>query len=243
MPRLSEHDLIHIWETGLHQHPIDRALTILVAARPALTWDDLAALSLGQRDGCLLQVWEQTFGPQLDSYAECPQCCERLEFQLSATQLRSGVQAVTDTDHIWHADEYAIRFRLPNSHDLAAIVACSEPASARQLLLSRCVLAASRDGAPMMPDALPATIITGLAEHLATCDPLAEILLDLVCPACDVHWQAQFDIAAFLWAELAVAAKRLLRDVHTLARAYGWREADILALSAVRRQCYLSLVS
>jgi hypothetical protein len=30
--------------------------------------------------------------------------------------------------------------------------------------------------------------------------------------------------------------------VHLLARAYGWRETDILALSARRRQSYIELI-
>jgi len=46
----------------------------------------------------------------------------------------------------------------------------------------------------------------------------------------------------FFWAELAAEAKRLLREVDALARAYGWREADILALSSQRRHAYLELV-
>jgi len=33
-----------------------------------------------------------------------------------------------------------------------------------------------------------------------------------------------------------------LSDVHTLARAYGWRERDILTLSPTRRQFYLNMV-
>ena len=36
-------------------------------------------------------------------------------------------------------------------------------------------------------------------------------------------------------------ARRTLRDVHVLARAYGWREADVLALSPTRRQIYVEL--
>jgi hypothetical protein len=37
-------------------------------------------------------------------------------------------------------------------------------------------------------------------------------------------------------------AERCLDQVHTLARAYGWSEAQILALSPVRRACYLGRV-
>jgi hypothetical protein len=51
-----------------------------------------------------------------------------------------------------------------------------------------------------------------------------------------------FDIVSFLWTEIAAEAKRLLREVHILASAYGWREADIFSLSPLRRQFYLEAV-
>lgn len=244
MRGLAEQDLIHIWETGLRQHPVDRALTILAAAEPARSWEALAALSIGQRDDYLLAAWERTFGDRLESYAECPQCAERLEFPLSAAELRASAGSeASEPVQGWTVDVYAIQFRLPNSHDLAAIVACADPTRAHDLLLSRCVLEVERDGQPIAVDTLPATIVSRVAERITICDPLAEVLLDLECPACARRWQTQFDIAAFFWSELTATAKRLLREVHALARAYGWREADILALSAARRQFYLDMVS
>jgi hypothetical protein len=78
---------------------------------------------------------------------------------------------------------------------------------------------------------------------MAECDPQAELLLDLNCPACQHTWQVLFDIVSFFWMELSVQAKRLMREVHLLARSYGWREADILSMSAMRRQFYLDLVT
>ena len=51
------------------------------------------------------------------------------------------------------------------------------------------------------------------------------------------------DVAAFFWTELNAWAVRLLREIHALASAYGWREADILALSPKRRDLYLELIS
>ena len=89
---------------------------------------------------------------------------------------------------------------------------------------------------------LPDDLLAALADEMSARDPQAEVLLDLTCPACGSRWQALFDIAAFFWTELAAEAKRLLREVDALARAYGWREADILALSPQRRQAYLELV-
>jgi hypothetical protein len=74
-------------------------------------------------------------------------------------------------------------------------------------------------------------------------DPQADVQLALTCPACGHQWEATFDIASFFWSEIDSWAHRILREVHTLASAYGWREADILAMSPQRRQLYLEMVS
>ncbi len=74
-------------------------------------------------------------------------------------------------------------------------------------------------------------------------DPRSAIELALACPACGAQWSTPFDIASFLGGEISIAAERLARDVHDLARAYGWREADIVAMSPWRRQLYLDLVN
>jgi hypothetical protein len=97
-------------------------------------------------------------------------------------------------------------------------------------------------GVDVLANELPNDLLAALAAEMAARDPQAEILLDLTCPACGTPWQALFDVAAFFWAEVAAEAKRLLREVDALARAYGWREADILALSPRRRQAYLELI-
>ena len=244
MRPLSAHNLLRVWEVGENQHPLDRALTLLANACPELTWDDLAALSIGQRDGRLLRLREQTSGPQLNGLAECPRCSERLQFDVAVATL----QVTADADggeEAWElaTEDLALQFRVPNSRDLAAVVDCRDPAEAQNLLVQRCVLQASRDGMPVDSSALPVEAITKLAQRMAECDPQAEVLLDLCCPACDHAWQTLFDIVDFFWAELAAQAKRLLREVHTLARAYGWREADVLTMSARRRQFYLEMVT
>ena len=76
---------------------------------------------------------------------------------------------------------------------------------------------------------------------MAEADPLAEVLVDVVCPACAAQFVADLDIASFVWAEVRARAQRLLRDVDVLARAYGWTEPEVLALTDRRRDAYLAL--
>ena len=73
-------------------------------------------------------------------------------------------------------------------------------------------------------------------------DPQADTQLSLTCPTCARVWQQAFDIVSYLWAEIGDWARRTLQEVHALATAYGWREADILAMSAQRRQWYLEMI-
>lgn len=243
MRPLSAHDLLKVWEVGEDQHPLDRALTLLDAACPELAWDELAALSIGQRDARLLALREQTYGPRLSGFVECPRCAEGLEFDVTVADLRAARPEEGEETLELVAGGLELRFRLANSRDLAAVLDCRDPAAARDLLVQRCVLEARRGDAPVTEGGLPAATVAELSRRMSEQDPQAEVLMDLRCPGCDHRWQALFDIAAFFWAEVAAQARRLLREIHALARAYGWREADILGMSARRRSSYLEMVT
>ncbi len=254
MHSLSARGLLHVWEVALQQHPVDRALTILAMALPEMPRDELLALSVGQRDAHLLAVRERTLGSQIAGFTECSACQERLEFVFDVADIRVVPQteegmrgtmncAPTSQVHELTIEEYDLRFRLPNSVDLAQIVRCGDVIAARDLLVQRCVLQASQDGVEVAVVALPETVMAILVESMKQYDPQAEVRLNLDCPACGQSWSVMFDIVSFFWNEICVQAKRLLREVHTLARAYGWREADILSMSAARRQFYLEMVT
>jgi len=139
-------------------------------------------------------------------------------------------------------DGYEVHFRLPDSMDLAAIANDSDVGSARERLASNCIVQVCRDGLTVPLDMVPESVIEAVTAQMVECDPLAEMQLALTCPACSHSWQSMFDIAPFLWREISTEAKRLLREVHILAQAYGWREADILSMSAARRQLYIEMV-
>ncbi|GET39207.1 T4 family baseplate hub assembly chaperone [Microseira wollei] len=242
MRSLSASDILQIWELGLCQHPLQRAVTILTVAFPEMSAEEVASLTIGERDGYLLRLREWTFGTGMKGFAACPQCSDRLEFTLDVADIRVGDNQPIESEYRLSYGEIELQFRLPNSRDLAAIASCNNPIIAQQRLIQRCVLQAKQDGAILGTNELSEEAIAQLAKQMAKCDPQAEIMLDFTCPGCNYQWQTLFDITAFFWSEIAAFAKRLLREVHTLAKAYGWREADILAMSHQRRQFYLEMV-
>lgn len=236
--------LLRLWEVGSAQHPLDRALTILTVSETNQTRAELARLPSGRRDERLLVIYERTFGSQLAGQGRCPQCNEEIEFTLNAGDLLAAATAGDGTQPLIAASAgYEVTYRLPNSFDLATVARLSDVAEARQRLLQECIVQATYEGVTITPERIPEAIIDLVIEQIAAHDPLAVIELNLICPACGCQWSLLFDIVAFLWGKIEAQAQRLLREVHTLAQAYGWREADILALNPARRQAYLEMVS
>jgi hypothetical protein len=247
MAALSATTLLDIWETGQGRHAIDRALAILAAAWPDRDVEELASLPVGQRDARLLTVYEDTFGPQLEGLASCPGCRSRLEFNLNAADIRlAPPEDQGEGAFGFTVEGFEVRYRLPNSFDLAAVALQGDSSvpveSKRHLLVQRCVLQATYEGNEAAVIDLPETVLAAIVEQMAEHDPQAEVLLDLDCPDCGHKWQVLFDIVPFAWAKIAVRAQSLLNEVHVLARAYGWREADILGMSGARRRFYLDRV-
>jgi hypothetical protein len=260
MDALSTAALLRAWEGGLGRSPVERALVLLGTAGPDPPADDPATLPIGERDARLLVLRERAFGPQLTGLTDCPGCGERLEFDFAAADVQAvrgrrpaagrdgrpdvGGDAVEEgVEGLRVAvGDFQVRFRLPNSVDLAAIPPDADVERARDLLLTRCVLEVRREGREGLVEHLPADVQDAVVARMAEADPQGDVQIALTCPACGNTWEAAFDILTTVWAEVDAWARRLLRDVHALASAYGWRETDVLALSPVRRQAYLEMV-
>lgn len=238
MRPLTATDIISIWDRGQSLHPIDRALLLLAASLPEVDPAELPNLTVGQRNSRLLHLRQLTVGDELKGLVDCPQCGETLAFSLAVSQLR--LPEPTSATHTIVAGNQELQLRLPNSADLAVLLASPDVEHARRQLISRCVQLSG--DADLQPD-LTADAIADIADFMTEADPLADMRFALTCNDCGYEWQTPFDIVAFFWAELEAQAKRLLLDVHQLARAYGWREPDILALSSRRRHAYLEMIA
>lgn len=241
MRSLGDADILAVWETAHRYHPVDQAIALLMTAEPEHSRDELASLPLGQRDARLLALRLATFGDALHSGGACPQCSEAVEFDISCSALRT--QDAEVQERTLEAEGYRLRMRPLNSFDLAAAVRAADVAEARRILLRRCVAEAHRDDARVSADELPEAVASQIAQAALLADPQAELLFELACPACAHRWQATLDIAHILWKEVDARAQRLLMEIHQLARAYGWREADILGMSPARRNAYLQRVA
>lgn len=242
MRALSASELLDVWERGFGRAPAEQALVLLTAACPDLLPDELAGLSIGQRDARLLTLREWMFGPHLEGLVICPACVERLELDLRTTDLHIGGKPAGESGPLsLEAGGYTVQFRLPDSTDLIANVQDEDVTVLRRHVLERCLLSIRRGEKDVPLAQLPEDVIGAVVAKMAEADPQTDIVFSITCPACGHAWQALFDIVSFFWREVTNWSSRLLYEVHLLASAYGWREADILAMSPWRRQCYLEM--
>jgi len=232
--------LLSLWERGVSQVDFDRGDVLI----EALDIDGSAPRTLGERTIRLLNVHTRLFGPRVDLLSHCPSCGSDAQFSADCATLASQLPVPdSSAPHQVDVDGLAIAFRLPTRADVVA--AAREPtddAFARRLL-EACVVACTRDGAAVPSDEWPSSMFDALSARIEALDPGASISFALTCPACTSAWRAPLDCGQLLWQKVQLAAERLLLDIDTLARAYGWTESDVLRLSPVRRAAYVQMTS
>lgn len=244
MQGLTAQRILEVWERGQGRSSVEQAVQLLGAACPELDVSELWTLPLGERDACVLALRTSTLGDEIKGSVRCPACSDRLMFTLRENDVRFAPAApgLVPRELSVTVDEYEVRCRLPSSEDLYAIHALPDVEFARDVLLSRCIVEARREGDLLAPAALPDAVIDRVGDAITETDRQCEVELELSCAACRHEWKSLFDVASFFWTELTAIAQRLVQDVHALASAYGWSEAEILGMSAARRQLYLDLV-
>jgi hypothetical protein len=233
--------LLDAWDRVAPERPVVSALALL-AAGSGLGEEEARQLALGERDRRLLELRAHLFGTRMANVATCPRCGETVEFACDTRDLSSAGAGTGEAGarqlvlRLRHG-EHEVWYRRLTSDDLLALP--ETEGDSWRWLFTGSVVRATRLDEDVDAGALPPEVRAAVVDAMAAADPLADVELSLGCPSCGESWRAGFDIASYLASELDAWARRLLADVHTVARRYGWSEAAILGMSARRRELYL----
>lgn len=243
MAPLEDADLLAAWEAVLGRPAALRGVTLLALAERGMDEGSLAALPLGEAARRLLELQAQWFTPALRCVCECPACGVTIEAHCDALALCAAAARHDAAANEIHVVErgYVVRLRRLSAVDVAHAAGAVDAAAARARLIERCVVEVTHDNEPCSPRELPHDVTVALADAIEHADPLADIGLALQCPTCEAAWSATLDPAQFLLAGVDAAARNMMHEVHMLARAYGWSEAETLTLGRARRRAYIEL--
>jgi hypothetical protein len=196
--------------------------------------DELMAWTVSRRLQGLLAVTIATRGDHWVLTARCSGrvCGAPMDLPLSLGGFRR------------ESDPTSISCTLPGGRTLDIAV----PTGADQLAW----LAAGDTGAGALVDRL-VTLPLGVAEiapgwlesieaALERADPLTTLEIETACPECGAETSVPLDLEASCLALLAAEHPRLLDDIHALATAYHWSEAEIMAIPPERRRQYLARI-
>ncbi|WP_341368410.1 hypothetical protein [Yoonia sp. BS5-3] len=204
--------ILGLYEQGMTASPAQRAALLAQAG------GEKANATLGDADRAAWRILTRYFGPAQDAVLTCPSCGAEVEFTLPANF--SPPEAETEADLTIQYKGAAITLRLPRLSDLQ-----NGPFDPRKL---------APDAHWTDPDFRKAA-----EAALMAADPALKCDLALSCAACDTDQTQVLDVTGFVWARIEQAARALVRDVAKLARFYGWSEAEITAMTPVRRAIYL----
>ena len=226
-----EPQILALWEhgAGLGRWERDDALLASLACVPP---------ALGARNAALLALRVSLFDRAWPLRSRCPACGMDCEFVADCFALAEQLNAVAGSPSAASVDCSGRSFalRAPTVDDLREISASADARSAARTLLARCV------SGDMTVDELDEDTAAALEAQLERLDPGAVVSFALRCPSCGYAWSAAIDVGDALWSEVQRAAERSLVEIDALARAYGWREREVLRLSPTRRAAYLQLV-
>lgn len=225
-------EILTLWEAGTAVAP-DRRGSALAAALAGTTLRQADGEALGRRDRHLLEARQRLFGESIEAQVTCPDCGAAAELAFSLDEVLS-LGADGPTEATLEVGGCRIVVTPPGA---AALAGLDRDGDLRTALAEACVISCTDAAGAEV--ALPTAAVTAVAAEIERLDPLGAITMAVSCPDCGSAFEAPFDPAAFLGAEIDAAAERLFLEIDQLARAYGWTEAEILALSPARRRAYL----
>jgi len=196
---------------------------------PELAW----SWSIASRLQGLLAVVMATDDRDLDIQVNCQRCQEALGLDLPLR--RFVLEPPGDQRLSCEADGARLWLRLPTGRD-------------QQHWLGRDGVTTEQMAVQLLAEPGQAEIrltpaqLAAMEAALEDADPFTALELETQCPCCQAGVQHPLDLEACLLQRLQGVLTGLLRDIHRLAMAYHWSEAEILALPAQRRDFYLACV-
>ncbi len=218
-------------------HAVTRALEVLPRLlpiesdlNPADVWPTLTVTDF---EYALLALRSHFFGEEIACKLDCPHCGAPVELSFHAADFAAasrpaqprGIRSDPDRPGWFRLEDVAAAFRLPTVRDQAEVLGDADGA---RRLTQICI----------EPADAPARLRGRIERAMERLAPELSRDVEGACPSCGGKVAGTIHVPFLVMEDLRRAATGVHDDVHRIASAYGWSEAEILALPRVRRRQY-----
>ena len=239
---------------------------LLKSSSATISPDSVWTMTLSDRDRLIAALHQHCFGDSIQAVVTCASCQQRFELGFSLQDLldemgrrtreahrrlceqgklegERALSKVTGDGEVaaqWSA-LYALgdglRFRAPATGDERDL---SEQVDPRQSwIIERCLVGEAEPG---VGHKLEQAQVQALEQALDQLAPILSVELSAECRECHATQTAHFDMAGYFLEALVRERPLVVREIHCLARAYGWNHSEILGLPRSLRQAYVALI-
>ncbi|HET9701874.1 MAG TPA: hypothetical protein VFP70_13210 [Burkholderiales bacterium] len=209
-----------------------------VAAVRGLEPAEVAGWTLDRRLRALADIARATFGNSLAWQARCPACREPMELELGLEPLLATTCEAGAVECAPRPDT-RLSLRLPTGLDQQSWRNLAVPREELPLAMARSLVQGLDGGIPDPDWRMPEEWLDAVEAELAARDPLGMLEAGAQCPSCGTGSAMELDLEAVILDLLAREQRRVMEEVHRLARTYHWSEAEVLAIPPRRRAFYL----
>jgi hypothetical protein len=221
---------------------LTRLAAVTSEAAPSANGAFWRRMTVTDFEAALLGLRRFLFGDTMECLFRCmsPLCGAKIESKFSISvfletatpRVSRGIVESTDRPG-WFLLERTrggdLCFRLPAVEDQISVVGKPD---ARRLLANRCIESQRRN----------ALAIAAAERAMEAMAPLVSKPLEGLCPECRARVTMPLHVPTFVLQELRMAATGIHAEIHTIAKAYHWDEASILAMPPSRRQAYVDSI-
>jgi hypothetical protein len=217
-----------------------RLACFVVAASHGISGEDVLTWTLDRRRRALAAVAAGTFGDTVAWQTRCTAsaCRQPMELELPLAPFLSDVAQEPAFECSRQTGDRLI-VRLPTGHDQRAWRSLAVRPDELPLAMATSLVAAVNGRPPEAGWQLPADWLDDVETQLAARDSGTVTTVTPKCPTCGAHCTMDLDVESILLELFAREQRQAMDDVHRLARAYHWSEADVLGIPPRRRAAYL----
>lgn len=196
-------------------------------------------LTEGDRIALILHIRRMTFGDKLQCVLSCSNCKEGISLDLSILDLLQPSIPDPSSEYVVNVENFTLKIRPVTGADLEYLFDNGDESNTVEQLMRSCIISSD----PPLPEKLTDDFIATISSRLEELDPQADLVLDMVCPACQHSFQTPFNAEDFIFGEISTRQSQLEREVHWLAFNYHWSEDSILSLPLKKRKRYVDLIN